>query len=117
MKNSINKADKTIVLKEAKGILNESDLKHKKEYRNIFIEELKEIYFSEKALLISIPILIKNAATEELATALQVHLQFTEEHIKRLEDFFNSIGEANIILKYEAMYGLSSSQKPPKKYN
>lgn len=117
MKNSINKADKTIVLQETKGISNESNLKPKKEYRNIFIEELKEIYFSEKALLISIPILIKNAATEELATALQVHLKFTEEHIKRLEDFFNSIGEANIMLKYEAMYGLSSPQKPQTKYN
>jgi ferritin-like metal-binding protein YciE len=111
MKNSINKADKSIVLQEAKVILNESDLIPKKEYRNIFIEELKEIYFSEKALLISIPILIKNAATEELATALQVHLQFTEEHTKGLEDFFNSIGEANIILKYDAMYCSSSPQK------
>ncbi|OAB29457.1 protein of unknown function [Flavobacterium fryxellicola] len=117
MKNSVNKADKKIVLQKEKGILNESALETKKEYRNIFVEELKEIYFSEKAQIISIPILIKNAATEELANALKVHLQFTMDHIKRLEDFFNSIGEANIILKYEAMYGLSSPQKGQTKYN
>jgi hypothetical protein len=33
------------------------------------VEELKEIYFTEKALLISIPVLIKNAVTDELADA------------------------------------------------
>jgi ferritin-like metal-binding protein YciE len=38
---------------------------------DIFVEELKEIYFTEKALLISIPVLIKNAVTDELADALK----------------------------------------------
>lgn len=73
--------------------------------RNIFVEELKEIYFAEKALLISIPIMIKNAVTEELTDALNVHLEFTKQHIKRLEIVFSSIGESDIVLKYEAMYG------------
>jgi ferritin-like metal-binding protein YciE len=73
--------------------------------RNIFLEELKEIYLAEKALLISIPIMIKNAVTEELTDALNVHLEFTKQHIKRLEIVFSSIGESDIVLKYEAMYG------------
>ncbi|TDE07185.1 DUF892 family protein [Flavobacterium sandaracinum] len=115
MKNSTNKVDKKIILQKEKVILNESVIETKSSCRNIFMEELKEIYFSEKALIISIPILIKNAATEELSNALKVHLQFTMDHIKRLEDFFNSIGESNIVLKYEAMYGLSSNAKNIKK--
>lgn len=73
--------------------------------RNIFVEELKEIYLAEKALLISIPIMIKNATTEELVDALVVHLEFTKQHIKRLEVVFSSIGESDVVIKYEAMYG------------
>jgi ferritin-like metal-binding protein YciE len=73
--------------------------------RNIFVEELKEIYFSEKALMLSIPVMIKNASTDELIDALKIHLKFTLDHIKRLEDFFCSIDEQDIILKYDAMYG------------
>lgn len=73
--------------------------------RNIFVDELKEIYFAEKALLISIPIMIKKAATKELVDSLTTHYEFTKEHIKRLEDIFSSIGESEIISKYEAMYG------------
>ena len=79
--------------------------------RNIFIDELKEIYSAEKALMISIPIMIKKAATKELVDALTIHYEFTKEHIKRLEDIFTSIGESAIVTKYEAMYGTSKSLK------
>jgi len=75
--------------------------------RNVFLEELKEIYLAEKALLISIPIMIKKAVTKELTEALIVHLEFTKQHIKRLEIVFSSIGETEIVSKYEAMHGIS----------
>lgn len=55
--------------------------------------------------MLSIPLMIKNATTDELVDALKVHLQFTLDHIKRLEYFFCLIGETDIILKYDAMYG------------
>ena len=73
--------------------------------RNIFIDELKEIYFAEKALLLSIPIMIKKAATKEVVDSLTTHYEFTKEHINRLEGIFSSIGESEIISKYAAMYG------------
>jgi ferritin-like metal-binding protein YciE len=73
--------------------------------RNIFIDELKEIYFAEKALLLSIPIMIKKAATKEVVDSLITHYEFTKEHINRLEGIFSSIGESQIISKYAAMYG------------
>ena len=113
MKNIVNKKDKKALPQKRKGNSGETIIEAKKDCRNIFVEELKEIYFSEKALIISIPILIKNAATEELADALKVHLKFTIDHIKRLEDFFDSIGEKAIIVKYEAMYGLVTPVKMP----
>ncbi|RBN51342.1 DUF892 family protein [Flavobacterium psychrolimnae] len=114
MKSTITKMDKKATLQNTKGNSDETNLETSESCRNIFVEELKEIYFSEKALIISIPILIQNAATDELADALKVHLQFTIDHIKRLEEFFNSIGEKDIMLQYEAMYGMATSQKTEK---
>lgn len=111
MKSTINKTEKTTLSRKVKKNSAETVLEDKKNCRNIFVEELKEIYLTEKALLLSIPIMIEHAATEELVKALKVHLKFTIDHIKRLEDFFESIGEIDIILKYEAMYGLASPQK------
>ena len=111
MKSTITKMDKKATLQNTKGNSDETNLETSEGCRNIFVEELKEIYFSEKALIISIPILIQNAATDELADALKVHLQFTIDHIKRLEEFFNSIGEKDIMLQYEAMYGMPTPQK------
>jgi ferritin-like metal-binding protein YciE len=111
MKSTTAKSDKKGTQQEGKGNSKKalSDTNHCS--RNIFVEELKEIYLSEKALLISIPIMIKNAATEELADALVVHLEFTKQHIKRLEVVFSSIGESDVVIKYEAMYGLNKPVK------
>lgn len=113
MKSTITKSEKKAILKKGKG---NSDQTTQTNYecRNVFVEELKEIYFTEKALIISIPVMIKNATTDELVEALKVHLDFTLLHIKRLEDFFNSIGETEIILKYEAMYGLHTPESMQK---
>ncbi|MBG6188546.1 DUF892 family protein [Flavobacterium sp. CAN_S2] len=111
MKSTITKMDRKATLQNTKGNSDETNLETSEGCRNIFVEELKEIYFSERASIISIPILIQNAATDELADALKVHLQFTIDHIKRLEEFFNSIGEKDIMLQYEAMYGMPTPQK------
>lgn len=100
--------DNKSILHQANGNSKETNTEISKGGHNIFMDELKEIYFSEKALLISIPLLIKTSATEELADALTVHLQFTINHIKRLEEFFNSIGEAAIMSNYQVMYNAKS---------
>ena len=105
MKSTIPKTDKKEIPQEGKGNSEKIAPETNQVCRNVFVDELKEIYFTEKALIISIPIMIKNATTDELVDALKIHLEFTKEHIKRLEDFFTSIGEAAIALKYEAMYG------------
>ena len=58
---------------------------------NAFLDELIEIYNSEKSLNITLPEMIKNSENSETKKALIKHLKFTEEHIKRLEEFFTSI--------------------------
>lgn len=105
MKTAAIKTDKKGSPQDGKGNSELMTSEIKGGCRNIFIDELKEIYLTEKALLISIPIMIKKAATKELVDSLTIHYEFTKEHINRLEGIFSSIGESEIISKYEAMYG------------
>jgi ferritin-like metal-binding protein YciE len=53
---------------------------------DLFVNELKDIYWAEKALTKAIPVMIKNATADELVEALTGHLEVTKEHITRLED-------------------------------
>jgi hypothetical protein len=69
-----------------------------------FVEELK-IYFTEKALLI-IPVLIKNAVTDELADALQSTSEFYNRTYQTFGRFFLIPLAKNISCYNEAMYGL-----------
>lgn len=74
--------------------------------RDLFIDELKDIYWSEKALVKAIPKMVKNATSEELVEALSGHLEETKQHVSRLEQVFSSINENAQAKKCEAMAGL-----------
>ncbi|MDF2449791.1 MAG: hypothetical protein K0R26_2295 [Bacteroidota bacterium] len=74
--------------------------------RDLFENELKDIYWAEKALTKAIPKMIKNASSEELVDALNEHLQVTEEQVSRLEEVFEAIGVKAQAKKCEAMAGL-----------
>ena len=60
---------------------------------NVFLDELIDIYNSEKNLNVTLPEMIKNAEDPENQEALTMHLKFTQEHLKRLEEFFISINQ------------------------
>jgi ferritin-like metal-binding protein YciE len=74
-----------------------------KEY---FVEELKDIYWAEKKLVTALPKLQKAATTEELQDALGEHLEVTKEHVRRLEQVFEILGEKAQAKKCEAMEGI-----------
>jgi ferritin-like metal-binding protein YciE len=75
----------------------------KNNFHNVFLENLKETYNSEKTLLASIPNMIINADSEELVEALNKRLEFTRNHINRLEETFYSLRESEIIKKPDAI--------------
>jgi len=77
-----------------------------KNLRDLFVDELKDIYWAEKALTKAIPKMIKKATSQELVGALDKHLSETEEHVARLEEVFASINEKASAKKCEAMSGL-----------
>ncbi|HVD98646.1 MAG TPA: ferritin-like domain-containing protein [Cytophagaceae bacterium] len=72
----------------------------------LFEDELKDIYWAEKALTKAIPKMIKNATSEELIEALQNHLSETEEQVSRVEQVFELLGKKATAKKCEAMAGL-----------
>jgi ferritin-like metal-binding protein YciE len=72
----------------------------------LFEEELKDIYWAEKALTKAIPKMIKNATSEKLKEALENHLGDTEEQVKRAEQVFELLGKKAVAKKCDAMDGL-----------
>ncbi|HWA34923.1 MAG TPA: ferritin-like domain-containing protein [Cyclobacteriaceae bacterium] len=74
--------------------------------RKLFEEELKDIYWAEKALTKAIPKMIKQATSEDLINALENHLQETENQVTRAEQVFNSLGMEPKAKKCDAMAGL-----------
>lgn len=59
----------------------------------LFLDELADTLHAEHQLTKALPKMIKAAEGEELVTALEAHLDETQEHIVRLEETFDSLGE------------------------
>ena len=74
--------------------------------RKLFEDELKDIYWAEKALTKALPKMAKKATSPELVDAINNHLQETENQVSRLEEVFESIGMKAAAKKCEAMEGL-----------
>ena len=72
----------------------------------LFEDELKDIYWAEKALTKAMPKLIKNATSQELIQALTNHLDETKNQITRLDQVFLSIDKKAVAKKCDAMEGL-----------
>jgi ferritin-like metal-binding protein YciE len=85
---------------------NEGSTPRESGLRELFINELKDIYWAEEALVKAIPKMISNATSPELIGALQDHLAVTEKQLMRLDEVFRSIGEKTSAKKCEAMAGL-----------
>jgi len=73
---------------------------------SLFENELKDIYWAEKALTKAIPKMIKKATSEELIEALKDHLNVTNDQVSRLEEVFEVIGVKPQAKKCEAMEGI-----------
>ena len=60
---------------------------------SLLYEELKDMYDMEKQLTKALPKMAKNASSDELRSAIEEHLEITNEQVKRLEQVFELIGE------------------------
>jgi ferritin-like metal-binding protein YciE len=72
----------------------------------LFVEELRDIYWAEKHLTKALPKMSKAATSPELTDAFLTHLEQTEEQIGRVEQVFDILGLPARAKKCEAMEGL-----------
>jgi ferritin-like metal-binding protein YciE len=61
--------------------------------KTLLVDELRDIYDAEKRLTKAIPKLAKKATNDQLRTALEEHLEETEQQVQRLEQAFEHLGE------------------------
>lgn len=74
--------------------------------RELYIDELKDLYSAEKQLVKALPKMVKNATSPELKQAFQDHLAKTETHVERLEQIFESLESSPRGKKCVGMEGL-----------
>lgn len=75
-------------------------------FHKLFMDELKDIYWAEKALVKALGKMQKAATSEELVKAITDHQQQTKGHVERLEQVFELLGQEPKAKKCEAMSGL-----------
>lgn len=74
--------------------------------RDLYVEQLKDLYNAEQQLIKAIPKMAKAASSEELKAAFEDHLGKTRQHAKRIETIFEQMGEKAQGKKCKAMEGL-----------
>jgi ferritin-like metal-binding protein YciE len=60
--------------------------------RDLWIDELKDLYHAENQILKALPKMAKSAVDEQLRGAFKEHLEQTRGHVKRLDQVFKLIG-------------------------
>ena len=74
--------------------------------RETFLEELADLYDAEKQILKALPKMAKAAEHEDLKQGFEEHLSQTEEHVNRLEEVFEKLGQKAKAKKCKAMMGI-----------
>jgi ferritin-like metal-binding protein YciE len=74
--------------------------------RDLYIDELRDIYDAENRLVKALPKLAKASTSKELRSGFEAHLEQTRGHVDRLEEIFESLGEKPAGKKCAGMIGL-----------
>ncbi|HTS38865.1 MAG TPA: ferritin-like domain-containing protein [Candidatus Solibacter sp.] len=74
--------------------------------RQVYIDELKDLYSAEMQLVKALPKMAKAASNAELRQTFEEHLRQTSEHVSRLEQIFEMLEEKPSGKKCLGMEGL-----------
>ena len=74
--------------------------------RELYIEELRDLYNAESQLVKALPKMAKAASSDELRRGFEEHLEQTKGHVQRLEQIFQALGENPKGKKCKGMEGL-----------
>jgi len=76
------------------------------ELKELYVDELKDIYSAETQLVKALPKMAKAASSDELRSGFEEHLEQTKGHVARLEQIFKALGEKPTGKKCKGMEGL-----------
>jgi ferritin-like metal-binding protein YciE len=79
--------------------------------RDLYIDELRDLYNAENQLVKALPKMAKGASTPELQTAIEHHLEETKGQVNRLETIFRELGVNPKGKRCRAMEGLIEEGK------
>ena len=74
--------------------------------RELYIDELKDLYSAENQITNALPKLAKTATNPRLRQGFEEHLEQTKGHVQRLEQIFEGLGEKPTGKTCEGMKGL-----------
>ena len=73
---------------------------------DLFKEQLRDLYSAETQLVAALPKLASASSNEELRDAFEHHLAETRQHVQRLTQIFDQLGETPGTEKCKGMEGL-----------
>ena len=74
--------------------------------RELYIDELKDLYSAENQLVKALPKMAKAATSADLRSGFEEHLEQTKGHVQRLETIFQQLEESPKGKKCKGMEGL-----------
>lgn len=74
--------------------------------RDLYVDELRDLYDAENRLVKALPKLAKEAESSELRSGIEEHLEQTKGHVDRLRQIFETMGEKPSGKKCAGMVGL-----------
>lgn len=82
-----------------------------KDLHDLFLDQLKDIYFAEKQILKALPKMAKAATSDKLRAAFEKHHDETEGQIERLEQVFDLLDKPAKGKTCDAILGLLDEGK------
>jgi ferritin-like metal-binding protein YciE len=79
--------------------------------RELFVEQLKDLYSAENQIIKALPKMIKTASSDQLKAGFEEHLEQTKGHVERLENIFEELDESPRGKKCKGMEGLLAEGK------
>ena len=74
--------------------------------KELYIDELKDLFSAENQLVKALPKMAKAATSDKLRQGFEEHLEQTKGHVQRLEQIFKGLGESPKGKKCKGMEGL-----------
>ncbi|RGP37489.1 ferritin-like domain-containing protein [Pseudotabrizicola alkalilacus] len=77
-----------------------------KTLNDLFLENLKDIYYAERKILKALPKMARGAQSDDLKAAFEKHAEETQTHVERLQQVFEILGKRAVGKTCPAIEGI-----------